>query len=175
MNYLALALSLGVAVGSGGAQAQAQTPTPLSAPVAALPAGAGPGMHSPNSPIAPLQARADVVPWSVLTTAKTKTVKKRILPVFPSDVLAMDKKTQRIQGFMMPLQMGEKQKHFILSSVPLTCAFCFPGGPESLVEVTTKTAIKYTMDTVVVEGTFSLMNDDPNGFFYSLTDAVPVK
>ena len=179
MNYLALALSLGVAAGSGGAQAQ--TPTPPSAPVAApapataLPAGTGPGVHSPNSPIAPLQARADVVPWSVLTTAKTKTVKKRILPVFPSDVLAMDKKTQRIQGFMMPLQMGEKQKHFILSSVPLTCAFCFPGGPESLVEVTTKTAIKYTMDTVVVEGTFSLMNDDPNGFFYSLTDAVPVK
>lgn len=175
MNYLALALSLGVAVGSGGAQAQAQTPTPLSAPVAALPAGAGPGMHSPNSPIAPLKARADVVPWSVLTAAKTKVVKKRVLPVFPSDVLALDKKTQRIQGFMMPLEMGEKQKHFILSSVPLSCAFCYPGGPESLVEVTTKTAVKYTMDTVVVEGTFSLMNDDPNGLFYSLTEAVPVK
>ena len=39
---------------------------------------------------------------------------------------------------MMPLEPGERQKHFLLTSVPLTCSFCVPGGPESMVEVKTK-------------------------------------
>ena len=56
--------------------------------------------------------------------------------------LALNEKTQRIQGFMMPLEPGEKQTHFLLSSVPLTCAFCVPGGPESMVEVKTRTPVQ---------------------------------
>lgn len=149
---------------------------PLSSPIAGgLPAGSGPGVHSPNSPIAPLPERADVLPWSVLTAVKTKVVKNRLLPVFPSDVLALDKKNQRIQGFMMPLDAGEKQKHFILSSVPLTCSFCMPGGPESMVEVKTKTPVKYTQEPVVVEGPFAVLPDDPYGLYYRITDAVAVK
>jgi hypothetical protein len=42
------------------------------APAPGLVAGTGPGVHSPDSPFAPLPARADVVPWSVLTSVKTK-------------------------------------------------------------------------------------------------------
>ena len=137
--------------------------------------GSGPGVHSPNSPIAPLPERADVLPWSVLTAVKTKVVKNRLLPVFPSDVLALDKKNQRIQGFMMPLDAGEKQKHFILSSVPLTCSFCMPGGPESMVEVKTKTPVKYTQEPVVVEGVFAVLPDDPYGLYYRISNAVGVK
>ena len=149
---------------------------PLSSPIAGgLPAGSGPRVHSPNSLIAPLPERADVLPWSVLTAVKTKVVKNRLLPVFPSDVLALDKKNQRVQGFMMPLDAGEKQKHFILSSVPLTCSFCMPGGPESMVEVKTKTPVKYTQEPVVVEGPFAVLPDDPYGLYYRITDAVAVK
>ena len=148
----------------------------LSSPIAGgLPAGSGPGVHSPNSPIAPLPVRDDVLPWSVLTAVKTKVTKNRLMPVFPADVQALDKKTQRVQGFMMPLEAGEKQKHFILSSVPLTCSFCMPGGPESMVEVKTKTPVKYTQEPVVVEGAFSVLPDDPYGLYYRMTDAVPVK
>ena len=33
---------------------------------------------------------------------------------------------------MMPLEPGEKQSHFLLSAVPLTCSFCTPGGPETV-------------------------------------------
>lgn len=154
------------------------TSAPLPAATAAqggLVMGSGPGVHSPNSPIAPLPERADVLPWSVLTAVKTKVVKNRLLPVFPSDVLALDKKNQRIQGFMMPLDAGEKQKHFILSSVPLTCSFCMPGGPESMVEVKTKTPVKYTQEPVVVEGVFAVLPDDPYGLYYRISDAVGVK
>ena len=155
----------------GGGAAWAQAPAPL----AVVPMGVGAGVHSPNSPFAPLQDRADVLPWSVLTTVKTKVEKNRVLPVFPSTIQALNLKSQRVQGFMMPLEPGEKQTLFLLSSVPLTCSFCVPGGPESMVEVKSRTPVKYSMEAVVVEGQFAVLKDDPYGLFYRMTEAVAVK
>lgn len=140
-----------------------------------VPMGTGAGVHSPNSPFPQLVERADVLPWSVLTNVKTKVEKNRMLPVFNPMIQSLNQKSQRIQGFMMPLDPGEKQKHFLLSSVPLTCAFCVPGGPESMVEVKTRTPVKYVMEAVVVEGQFAVLRDDPNGLYYRITEAVAVK
>ncbi|MRD46465.1 DUF3299 domain-containing protein [Caenimonas koreensis] len=147
----------------------------ISQPAAPLPMGTGPGIHDPNSPFAPLPARADVVPWSVLTAVKTRAEKNRLLPAFDKPLQALNQKTQRVQGFMMPLEPGEKQTHFLLTSVPSTCSFCTPGGPESMVEVKTKTPVKYTLEPVTVEGRFALLDDDPYGLYYRITDAVGVK
>ena len=116
-----------------------------------------------------------MVPWSVLTRVKTRAEKNRLLPAYEPAQLALDQKTQRIQGFMLPLEPGEKQTHFLLSSVPLTCSFCTPGGPESMVEVKSKTPIKATMEPVVVEGRFHVLADDPYGLYYRITEAQPVK
>jgi hypothetical protein len=90
-------------------------------------------------------------------------------------VQALNDKPQRIQGFMMPLEPGERQRHFLLSSVPMTCSFCVPGGPESMVEVKTRTPVKYSLEPVVVEGKFAVLADDPYGLYYRITDAVAVK
>lgn len=181
----ACALACGLSITAAGLQAQtlsspvAGGAKPAAAATAApgldLPVGQGAGVHGANSPFPPLSARNDVVPWSVLTAVKTKNEKNRILPVFTLDQMALNQKTQRIQGFMMPLDPGEKQKHFLLSSVPLTCAFCLPGGPESMVEVKTKTPVKYSMEPVVVEGRFLVLNDDAYGLYYRITDATSVK
>jgi hypothetical protein len=170
MNTDRSAMKLGIALVAAfvavGAAAQLSSPVPQ---------GSGAGVHSPNSPFAPLPQRADVVPWSVLTAISTKTEKNKIVPVYSKEQLALDKRKQRVQGFMMPLEAGERQTHFLLSSVPLTCNFCTPGGPESMVEVKTKEPVKYTMDPVTVEGTFAVLNDDPYGLYYRVTEAVPVK
>ena len=169
------------ALGLASLAAVAQTPpapaapAALSSPIAGIPAGSGAGVHSPNSPFAPLAERVDVLAWSMLTAIKTKVDKNRVMPIFPSDIQALNKKTQRVQGFMMPLEPGEKQRHFLLSSVTLTCSFCTPGGPESMVEVKTKTPVKYSMEAVVVEGQFAVLQDDPYGLYYRMTDAVAVK
>ena len=164
MKHVALVLAL--ALSSAGASAQLSSP---------LPAGTGAGVHGANSPFAQLQDRADIVPWSVLTDVKTKTDKNKILPVFAMSQMALNQKTQRIQGFMMPLEPGEKQKHFLLTSVPLTCGFCVAGGPESMVEVKTKNPVKYSMEPIVIEGRFLVLLDDPYGLYYRVTDAVSVK
>ncbi len=145
----------------------------LSPPIAGT--GTGAGGHSPNSPIAPLVERADVLPWSMLTEVKTKSVKNRLLPVFTPQVQALNDKPQRIQGFMMPLEPGERQRHFLLSSVPMSCSFCTPGGPESMVEVKARTPVKYTLEPVVIEGRFAVLADDPYGLYYRVSDAVGVK
>lgn len=150
------------------------TPPPAAADGAALPHGQGAGVHSPLSPFAPLPKRTDVVAWSTLTDVTTRVEKKRIVPVYPATVAALNQKTLRLQGFMMPLEPGENQRHFLLASVPLTCGFCTPGGPESMVEVRTKTPVKYKLEAVVVEGTFHVLQNDPYGLYYRITNAVGV-
>ncbi len=148
----------------------------LSSPIAGgVPAGTGPGVHSPNSPFAPLPQRADVLPWSLLTAVKLRDGPKGPRPRYTPEQQALNDKSQRVQGFMMPLEPGEKQKHFLLTSVPLTCAFCTPGGPESMVEVYSQNPVKYSLEPVVVEGRLMVLADDPYGLYYRIKDGVVVK
>lgn len=150
------------------------SPVPVGAGTV-MSSGSGAGYHSPNSPIAPLPQRNDVVPWSVLSDLTKKTTKDGILPVFSEVQKGMDKTVQRIQGFMMPLDAKATQTHFLLTSVPLTCSFCLPGGPESMVEVKAKTPVRYSLEPVVVEGKFTVLTNDQYGLYYRVVDAVPVK
>jgi uncharacterized protein len=168
------------AKGASAAAAPATTsaaskPAASGASALGVPMGQGAGVHSPNSPFAPLPQRSDVVAWSLLTAITTKNEKNKILPVFGAPQLALHQKTQKVQGFMMPLEPGQNQRHFLLTSVPLSCSFCLPGGPESMIEVRAKTPVKYSLEPVVVEGKFLVLNDDPYGLYYRITDAVAVK
>jgi uncharacterized protein len=134
-----------------------------------LPPGADPSQFKP------LPERNDVVSWKLLSQVELVKQKDRYVPQFAAGVAALDKKEVKVQGFMMPLQMGDKQTHFVLSAMPQSCAFCLPGGPESLVEVKSKTPVKYTFEPVVLTGKLAVLKDDPTGVFYRLTDAVPTK
>ena len=169
-----LSSPIGANAGSAKPAASAKPAVPASGGLG-QPQGQGAGVHSPNSPFAPLPQRTDVVAWSVLTALTTKNEKNKILPVFSQPQLALHQKTQKLQGFMMPLEPGQAQRHFLLTSVPMSCSFCLSGGPESMVEVRTKTPVKYSLEPVVVEGKFQVLNDDPYGLYYRITEAVAVK
>jgi hypothetical protein len=123
----------------------------------------------------PLPERGDVVPWKLFSQVELVKQKDRYVPKFAPAVAALDKKEVKVQGFMMPLQMGDKQTHFVLTAMPQSCAFCLPGGPESMVEVKSKSAVKYTFEPVVLSGRLAILKDDPTGVFYRLTDAVQSK
>jgi hypothetical protein len=84
----------------------------------------------------------------------------------------LNDKEVKLQGFMMPLEPGEKQKHFLISVNPQSCSFCLPAGPEGVVEVKTKTPVKFTFEPVIVSGKMSVLKDDPMGLYYRLTDAM---
>ncbi len=158
----------------------------LAVSLAALPAAAfgqsPPSQHEPppqlDSPIPaeflkPLPDLKGVVSWRTLAQVQPVKVKDRVLPQFADGVLKLNATEVKLQGFMMPLEMGDKQKHFVLSAMPVTCMFCLPGGPEALVEVRAKTPVKYTFEPVVLSGKLAVLKDDPNGLYYRLTDAVP--
>jgi hypothetical protein len=158
-----LAITL-IAAAALSLSAYAQAPV---APQGSLPPGMDPAM------VKPLPERKDVVSWKLLAQVELVKLKDRYAPQFSSAVSALDKKEVKVQGFMMPLEMGDKQSHFILSAMPSTCSFCLPGGPEQLVEVKTRTPVKYTFDPVVLTGRLAVLTDDPTGVFYRLTDAQP--
>jgi hypothetical protein len=144
----------------------------------ALPAQAqnkfgGPTPGVDPSAFKPLAERKDVVPWRLLAQVELVRLKDRYAPQFSANVAALDKKEIKVQGFMLPLQTGERQMHFLLSAMPQTCAFCLPGGPESFVEVKAKKSVKYTFEPVVMSGRLEVLKDDPAGVFYRLVEASP--
>ena len=134
-----------------------------------MPQGADP------STFKPLPERKDLLSWKTLAQVELVKMKDRYVPQFASSVTSLDQKQVKVQGFMLPLQMGDKQSHFVLAAMPQTCSFCMPGGPESMVEVKTKSPVKYTFDAVVLSGKLTVLKDDPTGIFYRLTDAEPAK
>jgi hypothetical protein len=119
----------------------------------------------------PLPELKGVVSWKTLGQVVAVRQQDRFIPQFSKDVTALDKKEIKLQGFMMPLDMGERQKRFLLVAMPPTCPFCLPGGPDQLVEVRAKTPVKYGFEPIVVSGKFVVLKDDPMGLYYRLTDA----
>jgi hypothetical protein len=112
-----------------------------------------------------------VVSWRTL--AQVEPVKKgnKMVPQFSKDILGLDRQPVRVYGFIIPLEMGDQQKHFLLSAVPPHCPFCLPAGPDALVEVHAKKALSYSFEPIVVAGRFEVLKDDPAGVLYRMTDA----
>ena len=145
---------------------------------AAAQGATGPGSLPPGTDPAqskPLPERQGVLSWRTLAQVELVKQKDRYVPQFSGNVTSLDQKEVKVQGFMLPLGVGDKQTHFVLSAMPLTCSYCMPGGPEQMVEVRSKAPIKYSFEPLLLSGRLAVLKDDPAGVFYRLTDAVPVK
>lgn len=138
---------------------------------AQMPGGHVPPRQMDPAAAKPLPERNDTVSWRLLAQVELVRLKDRFVPQFSEGVAALDRKEVKLQGFMMPLSMGERQSHFILSAMPVSCAFCLPGGPEQLVEVKAKRPVAYGFEPVVLSGRLEVLKDDPTGVFYRLTEA----
>lgn len=122
----------------------------------------------------PLPELKGVVSWKTLAQVEAIKQKDRFVPQFSNNITVLDKKEVKLQGFMLPLDMGEKQKRFILTAMPPSCAFCLPGGPDQLVEVQAKAPVKYGFEPIVLTGRLQVLRDDPMGLYYRLVDAVAI-
>jgi len=105
----------------------------------------------------PLPELKGVLSWKTLAEVKPVKQKDKFVPEFAKAITALDKKEVKIQGFMMPLDMGEKQTRFILTAMPPSCSFCMPGGPEQLVEVQAKSAVKYGFEPILLTGKLAVL------------------
>jgi hypothetical protein len=161
MNRFVFALAISVGVpASGLAQGPSAPPEQ-------------PQLGAPIAPelLQPLPEIKGVVSWKTLGQVQPVKVKDRVVPQFADGVLKLNATEVKLQGFMMPLEMGDKQKQFVLTAMPQSCAFCLPGGPEQLVLVQAKTPVKYTMEPVILSGKLAVLKDDPNGLYYRLDEA----
>ncbi len=116
-----------------------------------------------------------VVSWRALAQVEPVKRNGRIVMRFSDQVLALDKQQVVVRGFIMPLDVGAKQRHFLVSAVPASCPYCMPAGPEAIVEVMAKKPVPYGFAPILVSGNFALIRDDPAGLLYRLTDAEPIQ
>lgn len=110
--------------------------------------------------------------WRVLAQVELVKQNSKLLPTFASTVAALDGKVIRVQGFMMPLDIGDKQRRFLLVAAPPHCTFCLPAGPDAMIEVRAKSDVRYGFDAVSLSGKLQVLKDDPAGLYYRLVDAV---
>jgi hypothetical protein len=112
-----------------------------------------------------------VVSWKTLAQVEPIKRNGKVILSFSSQILALDSQLVRINGFMLPLDMTDQQKHFLISAVPSSCPFCMPAGPEAIVEVTSKAPIKFGFEPMIMVGKFAVLKNDRSGLLYRMTDA----
>src|SRR5512144_1760694 len=110
-----------------------------------------------------LPERAGIVPWRTLAQVETEQVGIRVVTRFSREILALDQKEVKLQGFVVPLDIGDRQKRFLLSAVPADCPFCLPAGPDALGEVQAKAPVRYGGEPIVVSGRFSVLQGEEGG------------
>jgi uncharacterized protein len=118
-----------------------------------------------------LPEREGVVSWQTLAQVQPVKQGGKMVHEFSRDIMALDRKDVKVQGFMIPLDVGDKQRRFLLSAVPPHCQFCLPAGADAIVEIEAKTPITYTFDPIVVTGRFAVLKDDGSGVLYRMTNA----
>jgi putative ABC transport system permease protein len=93
-------------------------------------------------------------------------------PIVSPAAMALDGKTVTVRGYLI-LQLAEFQtRQFYLSKVPESqCFFCGGAGPESLMEVWTKSPVPKTSQPITLRGRLVINTSDPERTLYSLVDA----
>lgn len=122
------------------------------------------------------EAPSAALTWDELrdleVTVENPAPRKTVLHVsFPPSLKARDGANVSIEGFIYPLEAGETHTYFLLGALPPSCPFCLPASARSLIEVKCAEGVRYTLDPVVLEGRFELLEDDPTGLYYRLNEA----
>jgi uncharacterized protein len=142
-------------------------------PVAPSGATPMPGALLPPSQF--LKERAGFTSWRTLAQVELVKKNNKLGPSFAPAVSALDGKKLQLEGFMIPLDIGDNQRRFLLVAAPPHCSFCLPAGPDSMIEIRASKGVRYRFEAVSLTGTFQLLKDDPAGLYYRLTDASAIE
>ena len=97
-------------------------------------------------------------------------------PEFKKKITNLNGKEILIQGYMFPLEQGEKQSLFLLGPFPITCPYHPHVSSNLTIEVYAKKPITYTYEAVNIKGTLELVsNDNLYNIFYRLKNSKIVK
>ncbi len=126
----------------------------------------------------PQEEVLEVDMWEVLSDVRFETKKDEFsgmvveVPVFGEDIKALNGKKIIIKGYLLPETGYKTHKEFILSALPYNlCYFCGKAGPETVMQVYAKDAVKYSNKMIELEGVLKLNFIDPYDLPYHLEDA----
>ena len=95
-------------------------------------------------------------------------------PRFTPAVKQLAGKRIKVAGWMMPLEVGARQKHFVLLGYPPGCPFHFHAAPMQFIEVYADEPFPTNETKMhVVSGVLELTGYDESGVFYRLRKARP--
>lgn len=98
------------------------------------------------------------------------------VPVFSEDIKKLAGKEIKIKGYIIPVEGYKSHKEFIFSAFPYSiCFFCGGAGPETVMEVYAKDAVKYTTDPIILKGKLELNDSDINRLIYTLKEVEVAK
>lgn len=114
--------------------------------------------------------------WPTLYDVKYETVKDDLgdyqKPIFSAATKALNGKVVTLPGYMIPFDSGMKGTKFMFSSLPINaCFFCGVGGPEGVIEVTTKQPLSFSDKPIELKGILRLNDKDPDKMIYILEQA----
>lgn len=119
------------------------------------------------------------VSWKVLEATGETTRKDAqgyivSKPKFTPQVKALAGKRIKVAGWMMPLETGARQKHFVLLGYPPGCPFHFHAAPNQFIEIYADTPFPTSESKLfVVSGVLELTGYNESGIFYRLRQARP--
>ncbi len=98
------------------------------------------------------------------------------VPIFSPEIKNLQGKLVEIKGYIIPVEGYKGSKEFVFSAFPYNmCFFCGGAGPESVMEVYAKDAIKYTTEAIIIKGKLELNSNDVNQLMYILNDAEMIR
>ena len=93
-------------------------------------------------------------------------------PEFKEKIKKLDGEEILIQGYMFPLDQGEKQSRFLLGPFPISCPYHPHVSSNLTIEVHAKNPILYTYDAVNIRGELELVkSDNLFNIFYRLKNS----
>ena len=123
----------------------------------------------------------DMYFWKILSKVKYKSNLDAesgeviYTPIFGKSIEAYEGKVIFLKGYIIPAELSRGK--MTLSAFPYSsCFFCGGAGPESVIELETKSPLIYRLDKpIVIQGKLKLNRTDPLRLMYVLSEATYYK
>lgn len=110
--------------------------------------------------------------WKTLMSVDYDARGYEYVPHFSDKIKSLDGKTITISGYMYPIEETQTHRYFMLSYYPIKiCFFCGGAGPESVIEISAKQAIRLQQKKIKLRGKLKLNYHDSERLFYILINA----
>jgi hypothetical protein len=122
----------------------------------------------------------DNLSWKALAKVTFKSERDEDLgykvsrPIFDPSIEALENQQITIEGYVIPLEIGEK--YFVISAYPFAaCFFCGQAGIETVMEVYVNKPVRLDKETIKVRGRLKLNRNNANQLIYILEEAQEVR